>query len=443
MPHHAESGKMYVDAGRFVFTSLNFIMSLVFAMILLFNAFNMDNITSHQIFHADRVLQTSGSQNIPATTLSTFIKQAYGADSEIIGMVDRTSVKSDMLPTMYEVSGSNSILRLEAVHCNFMLFSALWIASAFSLAMVQFPGTEPLYWSHARVVIVHLWNLVGLIATIVIFSATTKWASIPTSNLFYALIGQLMAWTYQYFHMVECTQIVMGHLQLEYKSANIAGNEAKMKSIQFSTELRKIIYMEFSVVAPMMLVAGVMPGAIGIDEWRIQTILFSSWTLFALLGLHLRFRKSLEDDDNSERHELKDINGLDGDQGETIGKEHGLDAIGYLTYAVVMVYVMLINALQPVIFYDPPFATTRIIQCRWGARVLFIVTGVFVIETIVKTIIMRVMPSVMDKPSGDKPHSVWPAFMTNFIFVAFGSFLVKILLFAGLSDVNALSTWYI
>ena len=287
-----ETTTKYVNAMRFGVTSTNFIMSVVFALILLVHAFTMEGITGNQVFHADRILQTFDLQNFPAVSLSTFIKQAYGADTEIIGMVDDTTGLK--IPTMYEVSGSNSILRLEAVHCNFMLFSALWIASAFSLAMIQLPGYEPMYWSHARVVLVHIWNFIGLIATIVIFSSTTKWKSIPTSNLFYALIGQVMAWMYQYFHMVECTQLVTDTLSLDYKSANLDNFEDKSKSSQFSTELRKIMYMEASVVVPMMLVAGIMPGSVGIDEWRIQTVLFSSWTLFALLGLHLRFRKSLD-----------------------------------------------------------------------------------------------------------------------------------------------------
>ena len=441
---HGENTTKYVNVMRFGLTGSNFIMSVVFALVLLVHAFTMEGITGSQVFHADRVLQTFDLQNFPAVSLSTFIKQAYGADTEIIGMVDETTGILK-IPTMYEVSGSNSILRLEAVHCNFMLCSALWISSAFSLAMIQLPGYEPMYWSHARVVLVHIWNFIGLIATIVIFSSTTKWKSIPTSNLFYALVGQVMAWMYQYFHMVECTQLVTDHMNLEYKSASLVDFEDRTKSSQFSTELRKIMYMEASVVVPMMLVAGIMPGSVGIDEWRIQTVLFSSWTLFALLGLHLRFRKSL--DIHYVAH-MKPQPDKDPDlpTGETnppvptVKHKTGLDAIGYLTYAIIVVYIMLINALQPVIFYTPPYATTPVMQSRWGARVLFVVAGCFVLETIIKSFQMRFFPHAIPRKSDVFGPTV--EFVGNFLFVAFGSFLVKVFLFIGISNVNALTSWH-
>jgi hypothetical protein len=436
-----------VNIMRFIVTSLNFLMSILFALILLIQAFTMDGITGTQIFHADRVLQTSGLDNFPAPSLSTFIKQAYGADTEIIGMVDKTSLLDKKLPTMYEVAGSNSILRLEAVHCSFMLFSALWISSAFSLAMIQLPGYEPMYWSHIRVVIVHVWNFTGLIATGIIFSATTKWASIPTSNLFYALVGQAMAWMYQYFHMVECTQLVNGNLEMKYVSVSKLHQHTHITHKQFSTELRKFMYMELSVVAPMMMVAGIMPGAIGIDEWRVQTILFSSWILFALLGLHLRFRKSVDlghgavhgPHNRDEVGEIDPYNKLH-PRGLMTGK-NSLDALGYLTYAIVIVFLMLVNAIEPIIFYDPPYATERVTQCRWGSRVLFLVSGCFVLEILLKTIQLRFLP-------GKQPFYVaqmdqLPSFIANFIYIAFGSFLVKVLLFSGISDVNGLSMAFV
>jgi hypothetical protein len=438
--------KVTVDVLRFSFTISNFIMTAIFAIVLLIQAFNMDSITQNQIFHADRILQTSGLHNLPPATLSTFIKTAYGAETEILGVVDETTELASMLPTMYEIAGGNSILRLEAVHCNFMLFSALWIASAFALTMLQFPFFEPLYWSHVRVVIVHVWNLCGLIATCVIFTATTRWASIPTSNLFYALVGQVMGWMYQYFHMVECTQIVNGNLKLEYKTVHGLESEEMLKSTQFSTELRKIIYMEFSVVAPMLFVAGIMPGSVGIDEWRIQTVLFSSWALFALLGLHLRFRKSLESAHLSDSTEMDKPDehyrhNLGKHRKSKIGMDHGLDALGYLTYAIIVVYVMLTNAVEPYIFYSSPWATQNVAECRAGIQVLFCVCGLFVLETMAKTVQMRFKPGIVKAKFDSIPELFVSAFAGNMFFLVAGSFVVKIFLFLGISDVNALSRW--
>jgi hypothetical protein len=434
--------KSKVDMGRFVFTLLNFGMTVLFAVILLAHAFQMETITGKQVFFADRVLQ-SFTDTAP-TEIDAFVKKAYGAETEITEIVDEITVLPTLLPKMYEISGSNSIMRLESVHCNFMLFSALWIASAFSLAMVQYPGKEPLQWDTLRVVVVHAWNLIGLIFTIVLFSATTKWGSIPTSNLFYAGVGQVMAWMYQYFHMVECTQVHVENLKIAYKSTQIdplhvtdtSGDLLDIGvSTKFSSELRKIIYMEFSVVAPMIFVAGMMPGAIGIDEWRVQTVLFSSWTLFALLGLHLRYRKTLQSVEVPSAVEGKQAT----DDSHIDAK--GLDALGYLTYALIMVYAMLLNAIGSNTFEDPPYATERIIQCRWGVRVLVAVTGFLVFETLAQTIKIRFWPATGD----NKRKSEWwmvPPFIENMLIIATGSLMVNILMFAGLSDVNALSTWY-
>ena len=424
---------------------LNFLMTVTFAIIMLTHAFSRTDITGHQVFHADRTLQTSGMDNFPASILATFIKQSYGSDTDILGVIDKTTKLKDIQPTLYEVSGSDSILRMEAVHCNFLFFSALWIASAFALTMVQLPWMDQLYWSHARVVLVHIWNVIGFVVTTVVFTATTKWASIPTSNLFYALIGQVMGWMYQYFHMVECTQLVTGNLQVKYKELSNQLPADSSQSTQFATEMRKIIYMEFSVVFPMMLVAGIMPGAVGIDEWRIQTVLFSSWTLFALLGLHLRFRKSLEKSHLYRADENDEISAeytVKKDKNQSIGIQHGLDALGYLTYAIVVVYAMLCNALWPVIFYTSPWSSDRVLDCRYGTRILFIVCGTFVIETIFKAIQMRLFPSWI-KPDLNKITKEYMAsFVINMLYLVLGSFLVKVFLFVGMVDVNQLTSVY-
>jgi hypothetical protein len=198
----------------------------------------------------------------------------------------------------------------------------------------------------------------------------------------------------------------------------------------------------------MMLVSGIMPGAIGIDEWRIQTILFASWTLFALLGLHLRFRKSLE---KSHIHQVEEVDPVQNPDAIVPGKEpekqdidieHGLDALGYLTYAIVVVYFMLCNALWPVIFYDSPWASDRVLDCRYGTRILFVVCGVFVIETIFKTIGLRVSPHWVT-PAVKYANTLFvSSLVVNLLYIIVGSFMVKIFLFVGMVDVNQLSYVY-
>ena len=102
--------------------------------------------------------------------------------------------------------------------------------------------------------------------------------------------------------------------------------------------------------------------------------------------------------------------------------------------------MMLINALYPVIFYEPPYATLQVIQSRWGARVLFLVAGSFVLETLVKSLQMRFLPLASVRNSDVVGPTV--EFIGNFLFVAFGSFLAKVFLFIGISNVNALTSWH-
>ena len=120
-------------------------------------------------------------------------------------------------------------------------------------------------------------------------------------------------------------------------------------------------------------------------------------------------------------------------------KRHGFDAIGYLTYAIVVMYVMLFNALSPVIFIDAPFATEQISLCRAGARALFVITGVFVLETMMKSFGMR----FRDNLQGFIPELNMNilGFVFNLCYIICGSILVKILLFSGISNVNGLSAW--
>jgi hypothetical protein len=432
----------YINWGRFLATSLNFLMSVVFSIMLLVNAFTMENITQRQTFHADRVVQIHDGMTMHS--MEILLKDMFGTNSRIHDVVDQTTILSDMLPEMYEVSGGNSIMRIESVHSNFLLFSAMWISSAFALSLTQIPQYSPLFFDTWRVAIVHMWNFIGLIFTIVIFSATTKWRDIPVSNLFYALVGQAMAWMYQYFHMVECTQQVNGILRISH-SKTAETPVSQLSSTAFAMELRKMVYMELSVVAPMFLVASIIPGVVGIDEWRIQSILFSSWTLFALLGLHLRFRNSLLIDGQTSTPTTAAVKSIGVDTSakplSSVAAEdsRGLDALGYLTYAIIIVYAMLINAIGSACFFDAPYDTPRITQARWGARVLVIVCATLVTETVYITAHMRFFPEFLVPFL--QGWAVIPAYLSNVTIIVFGSFLVKILIFSGLSDVNGLSSW--
>ena len=280
--------KVLVAGGRFILSGLNFAMTGVCTLWLAMNAFTMNTITGVQTFHADRVLQSVAD---PSTTA--------GFGLVYLPTVNLTTVLPGKVPTMYEVYGVKWMYRLDTIHCNFILFGALWVSSAFSLAAIQLPWDHQLQWGKVRLFVVHTWNFVGLSFTVVIFTATTNWSSVPISNLFYSLIFQRMGWVYQYFYMVQCTR------------QRAAENETDNQKDD-NTEMRRLIYTEFSVVMPLLLISTMMPGATGIDAWGVQTVFSGSWPLYTLLGLHLGYRKSLSGE-NAGQPDFEDaVSGIDG-----------------------------------------------------------------------------------------------------------------------------------
>ena len=171
-----------------------------------------------------------------------------------------------------------------------------------------------------------------------------------------------MGWVYQYFYMVQCTR------------QRAAENETDNQK-DYTTEMRRLIYTEFSVMMPLLLVSTMMPSATGIDAWRVQTVFFGSWTLYTLLGLHLRYRKSLSGE-NAGQPDFEDA-------------VPGIDGLGCLTHAIVLVSLLTLNALGENTFNDAPYATAAFTQSRWGKRLIILVAAVFLFETLVKSITIR------------------------------------------------------
>jgi hypothetical protein len=446
-----------INGSRFVITCLNFALSVCFALLLAMHAFTMGDITAPQVFHADRVLQSS--KHAPPQNMSAFIQYAFGVNTEIYNTMSRLDSMSERVPAMYEVSGSNSMVRLESVHSNFLLFSAMWIASAFALSMTQVPWKDYLAWSQARLVIVHSWNLLGLVLTMVIFSGTTKWAHIPTSNLFYALVAQLIGWVYQFFYMVECTQSKKEGEKLKFDWRRCAHDEDVFQ-FHASTFMRQAIYLEFSVVMPLLLVAGMMPASNGIDEWRVQSVLFSSWSLFALLGLYIRFRRTLTANAVHKQRENDTVAGTAAPQAvepETSPQSDGLDAIGYLSYAILLSFIMLVHALGN-IFYSPGYFPPSVKLARAGVDFIVLVAAILVAENLIRSISLRFGSKMNNnerfkrfvteghvadlvRNGSDFAAQKVPSFIANMMLIFVGSVTVKCLLYASITNVNGLSEW--
>ena len=419
--------KLIVAGGRFIVSTLNFGLTVVFTLWLVWNAFNMEKIEGMQTFFSDSVVQVETIYGAPI----------FPANMNYRPTNDMTTVLPTKVPFMFEVFTTPSMVHLNAVHCNFLLFSALCISSAFSLTAMQFPWKNQLFWCKGRLLIVHGWNFLMLILTVVVFTATTKWSTIPISNLFYSLISQSLGWVFQYWYMVDCTSALIA------TQAAVTDTGAKTMYKLTTTEMRGLIYTEYSVVMPLLLVSTMLPGANGIDTWRVQTVFFGSGVLFTLMGLHLRYRKSLCC--------------ADGDQTELKSDVSGLDGLGYITYAIILAFVMTLNALGGNTFYDTHYETTAITQCRWGRRIILFVTAMLILEAVIKSIIMRVkqFPSSDNKVATmyngmgakvkeyrtmiEDTTGMMPSFIGNVVITIVGSFLVKVIIFAGIVNVNNLT----
>ena len=194
----------------------------------------------------------------------------------------------------------------------------------------------------------HVWNLLLFVLTIFAYTRNVfQWGHIPTSNLIYGLVAQAMAWTYQYFFMVECTQdyiLNKNHYDdLKLQNVQPAGN-IDMKDVNENEDyphvVRKNILMEYSIIAPILLVITFLPGTQGMDEWQVQTILFAGWTLFALMNLYYRYFYMIHSG-GDKGHEFT------GTEKEVAG-----DALGYLAYAIFILAAQLVNAMWNRIFLN-------------------------------------------------------------------------------------------
>lgn len=428
--------------GTVTLTFLNFALTAFFAAVLGLNAFNLDSVDANakQVFYTDSLVQTPADAADLATATYHPVVRNIGSFPELV-------------PKLYETASTYHVLRMEAVHPNFMLFVALWIASAFALCAVQIPKNLT-YWPVFRVAVVHFWNLVGVILTVVVFTATTQWKTIPLSNLFFGLLAQGVAWLYQYFYMVECTQAYAKMLPtlVENENGALVNMEQKhglqmqynthddgpdpLKKVEYVYHMRKIMFMEFSIVVPFYLVCAMLPGNNGLDSWRVQAVLYGSYTFYALLALHMRYEDAIETHD----------------EGKT--DKGAKDALGYLTWAIVVCFFMIVNAFGTAVFYQPGYYTTRIAQAKVGAGFIVVIGAYLVGETLLRTVILSGAASARDiakrfassaNPTGfgldEASLQQYMMLFTTFVVWGLGSILPKILLFAGVSDVNSLSIY--
>jgi len=319
---------------RTLLVLLNFGLTVVFSIILFF----LDLRTSAERDQAGvaRTSITYHGANPPA---------GYPLKKEF---TDATLIGVNEIPALQQVwADEDQILQLSSVHAPFLFMIMLFVSSAFNLSLLHL---NVLNFQFLRVALVHVWNLLLFVFTILAYTRNVfQWGHIPTSNLVYGLIAQAMAWTYQYFFMVECTQdyiLNQNHYDnLKLETVQPAGKDVvDMKQVNenknYPHAVRKNILMEYSIIAPIILVISFLPGTQGMDEWQVQTILFAGWTLFALMNLYYRYFYMIHSGGNK-GHEFSNTE-----------RQVAGDALGYLAYAILILAAQLVNAMWNRIFLN-------------------------------------------------------------------------------------------
>ena len=310
----------------------NFVLTVVFSLILFF----LDLRVSAERDQAG-FARTSITYHGANPPLGYPLKQEF-TDATLIGVNE--------IPALQQVwADEDQILQLSSVHAPFLFMIVLFVSSAFNLSLLHL---NILRFKFLRVAVVHVWNLLLFVFTILAYTRNVfQWGHIPTSNLVYGLIAQAMAWTYQYFFMVECTQEYIlnenryGDLKLQtVQPAGDTDVSEIYANEHYPHAVRKSILMEYSIIAPILLVISFLPGTQGMDEWQVQTILFAGWTLFALMNLYYRYFYMIHS------------GGADGHQFIGREKEVAGDALGYLAYAILVLAAQLVNAMWNKIFLN-------------------------------------------------------------------------------------------
>jgi hypothetical protein len=322
------------------------IMNWTRTLLVLFN-FGLTVVFSFILFFLDLRTSAERDQTGVARTSITYHganpPAGYPLKKEF---TDATLIGVNEIPALQQVwADEDQILQLSSVHAQFLFMIVLFVSSAFNLSLLHL---NILKFQFLRVAVVHVWNLLLFVLTILAYSRNVfQWGHIPTSNLVYGLIAQAMAWTYQYFFMVECTQEYIlkenryGDLKLQTVQPAGATDASEIYTNEnYPHAVRKNILMEYSIIAPILLVITFLPGTQGMDEWQVQTILFAGWTLFALMNLYYRYFYMIHS------------GGKDGHEFTGTEKQVAGDALGYLAYAILVLAAQLVNAMWNKIFLN-------------------------------------------------------------------------------------------
>jgi hypothetical protein len=318
---------------------LNFAFAVAFSLVLFVQAFDVGYYKSDVIqVHRTCILAQTNNTDLTGTPtqtpdfFTTVLMGAVGKPIEVL--YNETQHKHfEHFPRIWQYFNSDAAFNLTVIHSQFLIMVALWISGGYALCTTRlsvFTKTHTIpFW---RMYLVSGWNLFGVFAILILFLSPRAWGQIPLSNFIVCLSFLLLSWIYQFFYMVEIDKDLVQDTHPRYDN-------------EF-TWVRRLVYLEFATTVPLYLVAAIAPGAEGMDQWRIQTTLFCSYTFFSILGLLERWKHL--------GHETAyDTYG----SGST--KEYGQDTVHivatlrkndsaawYLVYAAAMCLGAIVNALS-------------------------------------------------------------------------------------------------
>jgi hypothetical protein len=374
----ADDRRQWFRAASFVFLGLNFALCIILSLFLAFKGITDDEGTRLATYRKTSILaQTNSTQltGTPSETPDFFTKVLMGVQghpNEIMHkitddkgeIIEEYKHHFDKYPRLWQFSKSSSQFTMTTIHSQFLLFVALWIASAYSVCVVRlsvFPTANDWFNNNARIGIVSAWNLLGIVFIVVMFSneKAGHWGEVPVSNFLAGFIFVLISWVYQLGYLNEADQATSAAEDLNVPALD-------RTEVNEFTWVRRIIYLEMATTMPLLVVAAITPGADGIEQWRIQVTLFSIYLFFSILGLLERW-KSLG-------YEIADINSklavidpvgsaqrLDGENDLSKMTENDMmqayktrvnmtrdthdKAVWFLAYGAFMCYVCVLNAI--------------------------------------------------------------------------------------------------
>lgn len=329
------------------------------------------------------------------------------------------------------VSESNDrFFTIAAVHPQFLFFTGLVVSSCFSLSTFTFPWGDVHLFTVARVMLVHIWNLLGLIAIVVVYTTYTHWAHIPLSNFFYSIFFVGMTWLYSYWHMVDSTDSwlkIKDGEKLRYDLVNGEEGEEGKDTDEFDLEeshtVRRNITQEMSLTFPLYFASTLLQGNSGMDQWRLQTVVFASWAFFAFYGIFYRFKEAYD------RRRLTKTATDNNPQAYENERLAATNALAFISLGMIVVYIQAILAIGTRILFSSqrfPYFTDALNTMKVG-QFFLLLTMTLLLADVGRAVLTT-------QWNGQDNLPVMYRFGGNMTIIIVGSILAKLFYFMALSN---------